>query len=251
VIIDDSADLDDAARKITASKTFDNATSCSSENRLVILDAIYEPAIAALERSGGVMLSDEEKRQLESVMWEDGNLSRHVIARRAPEIAKAAGLTREALQSAAFLMVEETGVGKAHLFSGEKLSPVLAVYRVDNFNAAFTQTQAILEHQGKGHSCGIHSADQAHIMRLGLEMPVCRVIVNQAHAFGNGGNFDNGLPFSLSMGCGTWGQNSISDNMNYRHYLNTTRIARTIPANEPSLDDLFGAYLHKYNLADS
>lgn len=249
VIIDSTADLDDAARKITASKTFDNATSCSSENSLVILDGVYDDAIAALERSGGVMLTAAEKQQLEAAMWENGNLSRHIIARRAPEIAQRVGLSRPELQSATFFMVEEQHVGEEYPFSGEKLSPVLAVYRAKDFEAAFDQTRRLLDHQGKGHSCGIHTQEDAHVQRLGLEMPVCRVIVNQAHAFANGGNFDNGLPFSLSMGCGTWGQNSISDNMNYRHYLNITRIARTIPGNEPTMDDLFGDYLSKHGLA--
>ncbi|MCE8028663.1 aldehyde dehydrogenase family protein [Halomonas daqingensis] len=251
VIIDESADLDDAARKITASKTFDNATSCSSENSLVILEGVYDDAIAALERSGGVMLTEAEKQQLEAAMWENGNLSRHIIARKAPEIAQRVGLPRPELQSAAFFMVEEQHVGEDHPFSGEKLSPVLAVYRAKDFEAAFEQTHRLLDHQGKGHSCGIHTQNDEHVQRLGLEMPVCRVIVNQAHAFANGGNFDNGLPFSLSMGCGTWGQNSISDNMNYRHYLNITRIARTIPPNEPTMDDLFGAYLKKHGLANT
>lgn len=249
VIIDETAELDDAARKIAASKTFDNATSCSSENSLVILEAVYNDAIVALEHSGGVMLTPEEKETLEAAMWEDGNLSRHIIARQAPEIAQRVGLTRAELKTAAFFMVEEKHVGEEHPFSGEKLSPVLAVYRVKDFETAFEQTRLLLEHQGKGHSCGIHTQNEAHILCLGLEMPVCRVIVNQAHAFANGGNFDNGLPFSLSMGCGTWGKNSISDNMNYRHYLNITRIARTIPPNEPSMDDLFGAYLNKHGLA--
>lgn len=251
VIIDESADFDDAARKIAASKTFDNATSCSSENSLVILDAVYESAIAALERSGGVMLSADEKRQLEEAMWIDGSLSRHIIARKAPEIARIAGLKRPELKSATFFMVEEQHVGQDYPFSGEKLSPVLAVYRAKDFEAAFEQTHRLLDHQGKGHSCGIHTDDDAHVRRLGLEMPVCRVIVNQAHAFANGGNFDNGLPFSLSMGCGTWGKNSISDNLNYRHYLNITRISRTIVPNEPTTEDLFGTYLNKYGLASS
>lgn len=251
VIIDESADLDDAARKITASKTFDNATSCSSENSLVIVDAVYTQAIEALERSGGVMLTDDEKKQLESIMWENGSLSRHIIARTAPEIARIAGLTRPELQSATFFMVEEQHVGKDYPFSGEKLSPVMAVYRAKNFDGAFEQTRRLLDYQGKGHSCGIHTDNDAHVQRLGLEMPVCRVIVNQAHAFANGGNFDNGLPFSLSMGCGTWGGNSISDNLNYWHYLNITRIARTIPPREPSEDELFGDYLKKHGLANS
>lgn len=250
VIIDESADLDDAAQKIKASKTFDNATSCSSENSLVIVDAVYTQAIEALERSGGLLLSASEKQQLEAAMWENGNLSRDIIARTAPEIAKIAGLERPELQSAAFFMVEEQHVGEEYPFSGEKLSPVLAVYRAKDFDAAFEQTRRLLDYQGKGHSCGIHTQDDAHVQRLGLEMPVCRVIVNQAHAFATGGNFDNGLPFSLSMGCGTWGGNNISDSLNYRHYLNTTRIARTIPPYEPTEEDLFGAYLQEYGLTN-
>lgn len=248
VIIDEGADLDDAAAKITASKTFDHATSCSSENSTVILDAVYKGAVAALERAGGVMLDAGQKRQLQDTLWVDGKLNRDAIAQSATTIARLAGLDDIAAREPKFLMVEENRVGPEYPFSGEKLSPVLAVYRVRDFDAAFEQTRAILEHQGKGHSVGIHTDNDDHVMRLGLEMPVCRVIVNQAHAFGNGGNFDNGLPFSLSMGCGTWGQNSISENLNYRHYLNTTRIARTIPAREPTMDDLFGEYRARYDV---
>lgn len=248
VIIDAGADLDDAAAKITASKTFDHATSCSSENSAVILEAVYDGALAALERCGGVLLGAEDKARLEATMWVNGKLNREVIAQSATTIARAAGLEAVAAREPKFLMVEETGVGEGYPFSGEKLSPVLAVYRAGDFDAAFEQTRRILEHQGKGHSVGIHTDNDDHVLRLGLEMPVCRVIVNQAHAFGNGGNFDNGLPFSLSMGCGTWGRNSISENLNYRHYLNTTRIARTIPAVEPTLEDLFGDYRARYGV---
>ncbi|MCP1676955.1 sulfoacetaldehyde dehydrogenase [Natronocella acetinitrilica] len=251
VIIDDSADLEDAARKITASKTFDNATSCSSENSLVIVDQVYDAALAALQQAGGVLLSASEKQKLEKVMWVDGSLNRQVIAKEATEIARVTGLDRDAFQAARFLLVEEQGIGKDHPFSGEKLSPVLTVYRAYDFDDAFKVTRRLLDHQGKGHSCGIHTSNDAHVRRLGLEMPVCRVIVNQAHAFANGGNFDNGLPFSLSMGCGTWGKNNFSDNLNYRQYLNITRIARTIPVNEPATADLFGDYWRKHDIAGS
>lgn len=248
VIIDAGADLDNAAAKIAASKAFDHATSCSSENSVVIVDAVYDGAVAALERAGGVMLNAGEKAALAAAMWVDGKLNREVIAQSAATIARVAGLDDIAARQPRFLMVEESGAGPDHPFSSEKLSPVLAVYRARDFDAAFEQTRGILEHQGKGHSVGIHTDSDEHIMRLGLDMPVCRVIVNQAHAFANGGNFDNGLPFSLSMGCGTWGANSISENLNYRHYLNTTRIARTIPANEPTIDELFGEYRARHGL---
>ena len=248
VIIDQTADLADAAAKIARSKTFDNATSCSSENSLVILDAVYAQALAVLQKAGGALLDAEEKRKLEAVMWSHDRLNPRIIAQSAPAIAAAAGLDRPELKASRFLLVEETGIGKDYPFSREKLSPVLTVYRAHDFDAAFEITRRILIHQGAGHSCGIHTREDAHVMRLGLEMPVCRVIVNQAHAIATGGSFDNGLPFSLSMGCGTWGRNSIDDNLNYRHFLNITRIVRTIPPLEPSEDELFGRYRSKHGI---
>lgn len=143
-------------------------------------------------------------------------------------------------------MVQESGTGRDCPFSGEKLSPVLAVYRARDFGEAFDLTARIYDYQGKGHSVSIHTRSEAQVLRLGLEMPVARVIVNQAHCIATGGSFDNGLPFSLSMGCGTWGGNSFSDNLNYKHFMNITRIVRTIPANQPSEGDLFGAYWKRY-----
>jgi sulfoacetaldehyde dehydrogenase len=245
-IVDATADLADAAGKIARSKTFDNATSCSSENAIVVLDAVYDAAIAALAAQGGVMLDPTEKAQLQRTMWPEGKLSAAVTAKSAGEIARLAGIGRPAALAARFLMVEERGTGRDYPFSGEKLSPVLAVYRARDFDDAFRITSAIYDYQGKGHSVGIHTRDDGHVMRLGLAMPVARVIVNQAHCIATGGAFDNGLPFSLSMGCGTWGGNSFSDNMNYRHFLNITRISRVIPAREPTEEELFGAYLARH-----
>lgn len=246
VIVDETADLAAAASKIAASKTFDNATSCSSENSLIVVDSIYDSLLAALGAEGGVLLNAAEKRSLQELMWVGGRLNREVVAHSADSISQAAGFSRAEIVGARFLMVEEEGVGPEHPFSDEKLSPVLAVYRVADFDAACETARRILEFKGAGHSVGIHSQRDERSLRLGLELPVCRVIVNQAHCFATGGSFDNGLPFSLSMGCGTWGGNSISDNLNYRHYLNTTRIARTIPADEPSEAQLFGRYWDKY-----
>lgn len=246
VIIDASADLADAAHKIALSKCFDNATSCSSENSVIVISAVYEQALAELAKAGGALLSADEKSKLKSAMWPGGKLNPDVMARPVADIVKAAGLSRPALANARFLMVEETGTGSEHPFSGEKLSLVLTLYRVPDFDAAFDQVRSIYGYQGAGHSVGIHSRNEAQILRLGLEMQACRVIVNQAHAIANGGAFDNGLPFSLSMGCGTWGRNSISENLHYRHYLNITRIVRTIPGRIPSLEEIFGAYHSRY-----
>jgi len=248
VIVDDSADLADAAAKIMRSKAFDNATSCSSENAVIVHERVYDRMIAALTAEGAALLSSSEKETLQKAMFPGGKLSPAITAQSAKKICAVAGLTRAALVEAKCLMVEETGTGKSHPFSGEKLSPVLTIYRARDFNHAFDIMRAIYDYQGNGHSCGIHTKNDANIARLGHEMTVCRVIVNQAHAIANGGSFDNGLPFSLSMGCGTWGRNSISDNLNYRHFMNITRIVRPIAPREPSLDDIFGAYRKKHGL---
>jgi sulfoacetaldehyde dehydrogenase len=245
-IVDASADLGDAARKIALSKCFDNATSCSSENAVVILDAVYGAMRAALEAEGGVLLDAAEKVKLGRLMFPDGKLAPAATAQPAPRIAELAGLDRAAARAARFLMVEETGAGAACPFSGEKLSPVLAVYRAGDFDAACRITAAIYDYQGKGHSVSIHTRDEAQALRLGLELPVARVIVNQAHCFATGGSFDNGLPFSLSMGCGTWGGNSFSDNMHWRHFLNITRIARPSPERVPTEEEIFGRWFARH-----
>jgi sulfoacetaldehyde dehydrogenase len=248
VIVDETADVADAARKIAVSKTFDHATSCSSENSVVIVDDAYASAMAALAAEGGVVLDADESARLSAAMFAQGRLSPRFTARSAPEVAKTAGLTRASLERATFLMVEEAEVGAAHPLSGEKLSPVLAVYRARDFAHAASIAADILEYQGAGHSIGLHSASDARALTLALDLPVCRVIVNQAHCFATGGSFDNGLPFSLSMGCGSWGGNSISDNLNYRHFLNITRVVRPlrVPRPEPTDAELFGAYRRKF-----
>jgi len=245
-IIDTSAILADATASIARSKTFDNATSCSSENSVVILDAVFDAALAALASVGGVLLDDHEKARLEAAMWHGGKLNPRTTAQSTATIAALAGLSRPELSRAAFLMVREDGSGPGCPFSGEKLAPVMAVYRARDFDHACQIVADIYLYQGAGHSVGIHSYDDAHILRLGLELPVSRVIVNQIHCYATGGSFDNGLPFSLSMGCGTWGRNNFSDNMNYRHYLNITRISRKIPERVPALEDIFGEYFSKY-----
>ena len=248
VIVDDSADIDDAAKKIMASKIFDNATSCSSENSVIVHTAVYAAMIAALVKQGGMLLTAAEKATLQKAMFPGGHLSSAVTAQAAGRICAIAGLTRPELATARCLLVEETGTGPDYPFSGEKLAPVLTVYRADSFDHAFATLRDIYAYMGNGHSCGIYSENDAHIRRLGLEMTVCRVIVKQAHTFATGGSFDNGLPFSLSMGCGTWGGNSFSENLHYKHFLNITRIVRTIPAREPAPDDIFGAYRQKFKI---
>ncbi len=248
VIVDASADLAAAAERIVRSKMFDNATSCSSENSVVIVDTVYDAMIAALEVQGCMLLSGDEKAQLQNVMFPSGKLSSAVTARTSPEIAAIAGLNPAA--AARVLMVTETGIGKGFPFSGEKLSPVMTIYRAADFDAASRVVSEIYAYQGAGHSVGIHASPERAdelALQLGLTLPVARVIVNQAHCIATGGSFDNGLPFSLSMGCGTWGGNSFSDNLTYLNFLNITRIARPIAQQMPDESVLFADYFSHVN----
>ncbi len=245
VIVDETADLDDAAEKITLSKCFDNATSCSSENSVVLLDANYDDAIAALERAGGFLVPAEKHDTVVETLWQGGKLNRHLIAKDVEILAEAFGLG-ELPEGTKFLMVEETGIGPAAPLSGEKLSLVLTVYRAADFAQAKKIVRDILNYQGIGHSCGLHTKRPERGRELAEELDVVRVLVNQAHTFGNGGSFENVLPFTLSMGCGTWAGNSISENLNFRHFINVTHLVTTVGEDRPSEDELFGPYWEKY-----
>ena len=244
VIIDQSADLDDAAKKIAMSKIFDNATSCSSENALVILDIVYEKAVQALTKEGGWLCTPEQKGQVQEKLWVNGVLNRNVIAKDAHIAAEVFGLPPEARKSK-FFMVEEMEIGNKGSFADEKLSLVLTLYRAQDFEDALRITREILEVKGKGHSVGIHTADMENANKVAQTTDVVRVLVNQAHTFGNGGGFDNSLPFTLSMGGGTWAGNTISDNLNYKHFINITHLVTTIEPDKPQEEELFGPLWNK------
>lgn len=248
-IVDETADLDAAAERIVRSKTFDNATSCSSENSLVIVESVREKMLAALAARGAVLLDSAQKATLQQLMWPEGKLSGAVTGKSAQVIAERAGLAEIAGRSPRILLVDEDGVGPGHPYSGEKLSPVLTIYSARDFADAANIVERIYAWQGAGHSVGLSSAKPERALQLGLTLPVSRVIFNQAHCIATGGSFDNGLPFSLSMGCGTWGGNNFSDNMNYRHYLNITRISRPITETVPGEDEIFGSYFKRYGKA--
>ena len=248
-IVDETAEIELAADRIIRSKTFDNATSCSSENSLVVVASVREALLVALKARGAVLLNGAQKSALQALMWPQGKLSADVIGQSATVIATKLGWADIAAQNPSVLLVEEDGVGHAYPFSGEKLCPVLSVYTADEFASACAIVARIYAFEGAGHSVGLHSNLPARALRLGETLPVARVIVNQAHCIATGGSFDNGLPFSLSMGCGTWGKNNFSDNMNYRHYLNITRISRPIDERMPSEAEIFGAYFKKFGVA--
>ncbi len=247
VIVDSCADLERAAERIRMSKTFDNGTSCSSENSVIVLDSVYQDMMRAFQREGGYIATPEEKERIQGMLWSaDGVMNRELIAKDIDVLVSYFGLSG-APPDTRFIIVEEVGIGADYPLSGEKLSLVLTCYRAQDFDEAKSKVTDILNYQGAGHSCGIHTSDLDHARTLAEELDVVRVLVNQAHTFGNGGGFTSGLNFTLSMGCGTWGGNSITENLNYRHFLNITHLSTEIPEDKPSEESLFGEFLRNHH----
>jgi len=203
---------------------------------------VLEDVMQALHIHGGRLLDDTNSARLKASLFENGHLNRYMIAKDIQVFLDVAKLDVEDRETARFVVIHGSGVGPDAPESGEKLSLTLTLFVVDDFNAATDQAAQVLSFQGAGHSVGLHTSDNARAVSLGHSLPTCRVIVNQAHCFATGGSFDNGLPFSLSMGCGSWGGNSIDNNLHYRHFMNITRVVHPIPSREPALDDVFGEY---------
>ena len=245
-IIDETADIAAAAEKIAASKTFDNATSCSSENSVIAVDAVYDEVVAALARVGGLLLNATQVERLEQLHWHDGKMTTTLLAQDIDKVLGEMGMLDDAPAGTQFLVAPQSEIGPEHPMTGEKMARFLALHRASNFDEALTKAVAIQSFQGAGHSLGLHSADDARAHRLAMEAKTCRVIVNQAHCFATGGFFNNGLPFSLTMGCGSWGGNSIDDNLNWQHFVNRVNVVRTVPERRPELDEIFGDYWDRF-----
>ena len=244
-ILDETADLNDAAKKIVRSKTFDNATSCSSENSVIAVRSIYKEALVALESAGGLVLDEDETKRVINLHWQDGKMNTALLAQDIDVILDKTGLAHRADENTRFLILPTTKVGPSAVISGEKMSQFLSLYMAEDFDDAVNLAIKIQDYQGAGHSLGLHSKNDERADQLAMVAKTCRVIVNQAHCFATGGFFNNGLPFSLSMGCGSWGGNSIDGNLNWEHFINEVKVVREIEENKPDLEDVFSEYWAK------
>jgi sulfoacetaldehyde dehydrogenase len=241
MVIDETADIVEAARNTRISKTNDNGSGCSADGNLLVEASIYDAFLTQLQAEGGYLVNGPEKELLRRAYWdEDGHRTPDTIARPASVVAERAGFALPADRT--FLIVEETHIGRQHLFSTEKLGIVLAVFKYRGFDDALDRVRQIFETGGKGHSCGIYSFDDDHIHRLALVAPVSRIMVRQVQSAGNAGNFTNGMPMTSSMGCGTWGGNITNENISLKHYMNVTWVSRPIPEDRPSEAELFGDF---------
>jgi sulfoacetaldehyde dehydrogenase len=178
-------------------------------------------------------------------MWPDGtHLSREIVGQHASKIARLAGI--DSWEQVQFLMVIGEAVGREDPFSGEKLSPVLTLWQYREFDDAVRLVGEITRYSGYGHSCGIHTNNQEHVLQLAEHARVSRMMVRQTQAYGNSGNYDNGMPFALTLGCGTWGGNITSENVHWKHFINTTWVSMPIPPVVPDEGQIFGEYWQKF-----
>ena len=241
MIIDETANIEEAARNTRLSKTSDFGSGCSADGNLVIQEGIYDAMLAQLVKEGGYVASESEKAMLRKAMWDDeGHRLGDTVAIAPQKLAAAAGFQLPADRK--FIVVIGDGIGKQHLFSGEKLTTLLAVYKYGTFDQALEMMQAIYNVGGKGHSCGIYSFNQDHIHQLALAAPVSRIMVRQPQSKANAGAFNNGMPMTSSLGCGTWGGNIVSENVHLKHYMNTTWVSVPIKEDKPSDEELFGTF---------
>jgi sulfoacetaldehyde dehydrogenase len=239
MVIDETADIAEAARNTRISKTSDFGSGCSADGNLLVEESIYDRFLDQLQNEGGYLVTEGEKQCLQAILWDsEGHRTPATVARSAARIAEIAGFRIPAGKS--FLIVEENQIGNEHLFSSEKLSPVLAIFKYSGFENALQMVRQVYEVGGKGHSCGIYSFNDDHIHQLALVAPVSRMMVRQPQSKANAGAFNNGMPMTSSMGCGIWGGNITNENISLKHYMQVTWVSRPIPEDRPSEAELFG-----------
>ena len=248
ITVDETADLDDAADKIKISKTLDLAASCSSDNSVILINDIYEDMLNKFKERGGYLVNQEEKDKLLKTIWdEEGHLNTAIVAQPASKIAEMADISVP--EETEFYIVPEDGWGPEHLFSGEKLSVVMALYKAKNIDHAIELTNNIQSYQGQGHSCGIYSTSDDNIMKLANITKTSRVMVNQPQAASNSGNLWNGMRQTFSLGCGSWGGNGTNNNISWRDLINETWVSKPLEQTKELIsdEDLFGDVMNKIN----
>jgi sulfoacetaldehyde dehydrogenase len=244
-IVDETADLKAAAAKIVRSKIANNSASCSSENAVALEAGIYDEMLECLKAEGGYLCSTEEREKLKAYMWPDGEtLNRDMVAKPAVWIAGYAGI--DVPSDTRFLMVLGEKAGPEDRFSGEKISPVLTVWKWDDMSEMIERMKEMHRFSGEGHSASIHSERDERKVELALKANVGRVNCNMPHAMANSGSWFNGNPFTDTLGGGTWAGNMTSENVNWKHFLNYTWLSEPIPEYVPTDKDLFGDYLAKW-----
>src|SRR6056297_1177976 len=239
-IVDRDADLNEAVETIIAGRTFDNGIICSGEQTSILPEEKYDEAIKIFkEKNVYYIEDDEEKAKLADVLFPEGHLNKKMVGQPAPKIAAEIGL--DIPEDTVMLLIKGDKDNKTELFRKEKIFPVNTAYKYDDLDEAIDIAQTNLNIEGTGHSVSVQSNNKANIEKIAEAVTVSRVIVNAACSLTVGGSFTNGLEPTTTLGCGTWGNNSISENFYFKHLLNTTKVAYLLDDVEVPTDEEFWA----------
>lgn len=227
VIIDRGVDYNKAAATIIQGRIFDNGIICSGEQSFIYPKEDREKILDAFKSNGAYIVPDADHDKMVNALFADGKIAGDVVGQSVKYIADKAGI--KIPDGTRVLVVEAHGVAQADLISKEKMCPVLAAFPYDKFEEAIDIARTNLHFEGNGHSAGVHSNNEEHIRMVGMGLTVSRVVVNAPVSTTAGGAMASGLACTNTLGCGTWGNNTLSENLTYKHLLNTTRVARLSP----------------------
>lgn len=228
VIIDRDVDMKAAIDKIVFGASFDNGIICSHEQFVFAPEEEYEQTLRLFEETGKVWVTEDEAQiaALRELVFPDGHLNKDVVGQSPREIAAKVGI--DVPESARLILLPASGAGADDVLAKEKLCPVIAILPYRSFDEAVAKARANLLVEGAGHSAALHSENDDHIRTAGVDLPVSRLVVNQASSVSAGGSLTNGFAPTTTLGCGSWGGNSISENLDYKHLMNVSRIGNVI-----------------------
>jgi succinate-semialdehyde dehydrogenase len=228
VIIDRDVDLKEAIAKIITGAAFDNGIICSHEQFVLTPEESYDQTVQLFIATGKVWFTNDEQQvqKFREVLFKDGQLNKDTVGKTPREIAAMAGIIVPA--SAYIILLPALGAGTADVLAKEKLCPVVAILPYATFQDAVSKAKANLLVEGAGHSAALHSNNEHNIREAGVQLPISRLVVNQISALSAGGSFSNGFAPTTTLGCGSWGGNSISENLDYKHLMNVARIGKVI-----------------------
>ncbi len=224
VIIDRGVDTEGAVKKIIAGRIFDNGIICSGEQCVFIPREQYEETVELFKNNGVFYVDDAETagKFADAIFPGNGPISRKVVGQSVQTVAGLAGV--EVPEGTRMILIKAREIGKTEPLCREKMCPVMIAYPYDTFEEAVEMAQRDLDVEGRGHTASIHSNDMKHIEYAGIHLTVSRVIVNQTSSTGAGGSLQNGFSPTTTLGCGSWGNNSISENLNFTHLINVSQI---------------------------
>lgn len=235
-LIDTDVDIKEVVPKLVKGKIYDNGILCTCEQSAIFPADKQDAFIAKLVEEGAYYIEKEEETDaLRKSLFPDGKINRDCVGASPVFLAKLAGIVVP--EDTKLLVVKVKETGKEDYFSKEKMCPILSIYDYDTWEEAVAIAKNNLEYEGKGHSVVIHSNTKENIEYAALVLPASRFLVNQIGSSGLGGSFKNALNPAATLGCGSWGNNSISENLWFHHLINISRIAYEVPEKYIPTDD--------------